>query len=356
MIINNSINSSKMIDSEKKDSLSEVKFVEKNEIGNFKKKFSQENLSDEEVLKNKCFKIFDNFSKFSKDEGKFFLSHQALIKILKYINILTAKMLKLSDVDMILKKVCNGTKLNKDQFLDFIVQVSMKIDPKNFENFPKESTINVMKTFFEPFVLYIEKQNCSIDDPFAAQSNLYLQQSIITFLTKFEIDSKLISLLNSLYTTLREVFTVYFIYEMSNGKEDKILKGSFTNYIEFNKDFEICPYLLNMNQIVCYWNYVNDLEHTNRNTAPIFDEKRDLGKVFKLSKFSLMIIHFGLMTFGKINQSLNSQFSNIEKLLFFLEKLENALGFKNLERKTNKPHNSVVTFIPSKSLIRNVSC
>ena len=308
-----------------------------------------------EDIKNKCIKIFDNFAKFSKDEGKFFLSHQSLIKILKYVNIISQKLLKLSDVDMILKKVCNGTKLNHDQFLDFIVQLSMRLDPENFENFPKETSVNVMRTFFMPFVEYMEEQNCSIDDPLAAQSNLYLKQSIITFLTKFEIDPKFVSLINSIYNTLRHVYSAYFNMEQNTCKEDKILQGSFNNYLEFNKDFEISPYLLNINQIVCYWNYVNNIDTFHKNTEPIFEEKKDLGKVFTLSKFSIMIIHFGLMTFGKINQVLNSQFSELEKLLFFLEKLENSSGFKNFERKTNKPHNSLISFIPHKNLIKNVS-
>ena len=186
------------------------------------------------------------------------------------------------------------------------------------------------------------------------KSGLFLQQSIISFLLKFEIDSNLIILINSIYTALREVYTAYFVFELNGGKD--ILQGSFTNYLEFNKDFGICPYLMNMNQIVCYWNYVNNLDNNNKkNIEPIFEVKRELGKTFTLSKFSQMIVHFGLMTFGKINQSLNSQFTDIEKLLFFLEKLENATGFQNLERKTNKPHYSIITFIPHKNFIKNVS-
>ena len=307
-----------------------------------------------EELKIKCFKIFDNFAKFSKEEGQFYLSHQSLIKILRYINVVNPKLLKLSDVDMILKKVCNGTKLNKNQFLDFIVQTSMKLDPQNFSSFPRETTINIIRTFFEPFVYYIEQQNCSIDDPNAPQSHLYLQQSIISFLSKYDMDTKMVTLLNSIYTALREIYSAYFYYEINSVKQDVISEGSFMNYIEFTKDFEICPYLLNMNQIVCYWNYVNNIDSNYKNLA-LFEEKRDLGKFFSLSKFSCMIVHFGLMTFGKNHQPLNSQYNDIEKMLFFCEKLENSIGLKNLERKTNKPHNLMVTLIPNKNIIKTVN-
>jgi hypothetical protein len=106
-----------------------------------------------------------------------------------------------------------------------------------------------------------------------------------------------------------------------------------------------------MSQIVYYWNYVNNGNYRN---FQIFDEKRELGKLFTLSKFACMIVHFGIITFVKINQGLNTKFTDIEKVLFFLEKLENSLGFKNLERKTNKPHNSAITFIPPRSAIKHV--
>ena len=314
-----------------------------------------ENGNSMDELKIKCFKIFDNFAKFSKEECKFIISHQSLIKILRYVNIISQKLLKLSDVDMILKKVCKGTKLDKSQFLDFIVNIAKKLNPQNFLDCPQKTTFNVITTFFEPFVFYIEQQNCSIDDPNMNQNNQHLQQYIITFLSKFEIDSKLVSLVNSIYSTLREVYIAYFFYEVNGGKEEKTLQGSLKNYLDFNKDFGITPYLLNINQIVCYWNQVNNKDITNKNFFPIYDEKRELGKIFTISKFSLMIIHFGLMSFGKINQPNNLNYTDLEKLLFFLEKLENSIGFKNLERKTNKPHNAAITFIPSNNVIKNVS-
>jgi hypothetical protein len=91
------------------------------------------------------------------------------------------------------------------------------------------------------------------------------------------------------------------------------------------------------------------------NNFPVFEEKKELGKHYTLSKFACMIAHFGIMTFGKICQTMNSHFTEIEKLLFFLEKLENSQGFKNIERKTNKPHNTLITFIPHKNVIKNVS-
>ena len=89
---------------------------------------------------------------------------------------------------------------------------------------------------------------------------------------------------NSIYSTLREVYIAYFFYEVNGGKEEKTLQGSLKNYLDFNKDFGITPYLLNINQIVCYWNQVNNKDITNKNFFPIYDEKRELGKIFTITK------------------------------------------------------------------------
>ncbi len=252
-------------------------------------------------LKLKCLKIFDNFAKYSREEGQFILSHQSLIKIVRYVNIISPKLLKLSDIDMILKKVCNGTKLNSIQFLDFVVQVSLRLDPKGFEAQPKNTTIYVIKTFFEPFIDQLEQDLLSVDDNKVHSSQLTSQQPIILFLSKYEMDSDMISIMNNIYFTLKEIYSSYFYYEINSNREDVIQQRSLENYIDFNKDFEICPYLMNMSQIVYYWNYVNNGNYRN---FQIFDEKRELGKLFTLSKFACMIVHFGIITFVKINQAL----------------------------------------------------
>ena len=72
-----------------------------------------------EDIKEKVCKIFNNFAKFSKDENKFVLSNQALIKILRFVNMLDDKHLKLSDIDLILKKVSpKSVRLDQDSFLE----------------------------------------------------------------------------------------------------------------------------------------------------------------------------------------------------------------------------------------------
>ena len=260
------------------------------------------NISD--TIKIKVQKIFNNFAKYSNEELDFILSQQALIKILRYMNILNDKDIKLCDIDVILKKVCiRATKLNQEQFLDFVAQLSFKLDPMNFTSNPKETILNIVQVFFDPFIEFLEQQNFSVDDLNNSNSLQLVQLSIPNFIEKFEIDQRMITLISSIYSGIKEVYQLYFHYENNDYiLYEQILKQSLNSYIEFCKHYEIYPYLLNMNQIVCYWNYVNCTNNPNKKIT-IFEGKKDLGKVFTLNKFAVMLIHFSVMTFSKINNA-----------------------------------------------------
>ena len=44
-----------------------------------------------------------------------------------------------------------------------------------------------------------------------------------------------------------------------------------------------------------------------------------------------------------------------EMLCLLLERLELSQGFNNLEKKTNRPHTSKITLLPSKQVIMNLT-
>jgi hypothetical protein len=44
-----------------------------------------------------------------------------------------------------------------------------------------------------------------------------------------------------------------------------------------------------------------------------------------------------------------------EMLCLLLERLELSRGFNNLEKKTNRPHTSKITLLPSKNVINHLS-
>jgi hypothetical protein len=253
-----------------------------------------------EDIKEKVCKIFNNFAKFSKDENKFVLSNQALIKILRFVNMLDDKHLKLSDIDLILKKVSpKSVRLDQDSFLDFIAQLAFKLNSKSFTIDPKTAILSVVKTYFDPFVDSLDKpSNDTEENEFI--SSTHVKMTIPSFIEKFEIQPEMIILISSIYNGLKEVYQQYFAYEVNEyGSIEQVKKESINSFIGFCRDYEITPYLLNMNQLACYWNTVNS-EHKVKTS--LFDQKKELGKMFTLSKFGMMLLHFGIMTFSKFNQ------------------------------------------------------
>jgi hypothetical protein len=253
-----------------------------------------------EDIKEKVCKIFNNFAKFSKEENKFVLSNQALIKILRFVNLLDDKHLKLSDIDLILKKVSpKSVKLDQDSFLDFIAQLAFKLNSKSFTIDPKTTILGIIKTYFDHFVDSLDKpMHDTEENEFI--SSTHVKMTIPSFIEKFEIQSEMIILISSIYNGLKEVYQQYFSYEVNDyGSIEQIKKESINSFIGFCRDYEITPYLLNMNQLACYWNQVNTEQKIN---TSLFDQKKELGKMFTLSKFGMMLLHFGIMTFSKFNQ------------------------------------------------------
>lgn len=317
-------------------------------------KTSENFKSVSEEIKTKVEKIFSNFAKFSKEEGNFILSQQALIKILRYVNIVNDKDVKTSDIDLILKKVCakNSTKINQEQFLDFTAQLAYKLDPMNFSIDAKQTILSIVKNFYDPFVEFIENQNQQSEEKDGSESQL-IQLSIPNFVDRFEIDHGVASLITSVYPGIREIYQIYFKSEIKETTNlDQLPKESFAAYNEFCRDYELVPFLLNMNQTATYWNHVNNSPGSYKQIQ-LLPNQKDLGKIFTLNKFALMIVHFSIMTYTKVNQT-NALIPDFDKLKYFLDKLENSKGNKNLERKTNKPHKGYVTLVPQKEFVKQV--
>ncbi len=317
---------------------------------------SEEGYSKDE-MKNKCMKIFINFSSFSKKDKDYFLSQQSLIKILKGVNLIDERTLKMTDIDILFKKTTSfGTRLNINQFLDFIVLLTQKIDPSMYREDPKSAVTQFIKNFFEPFAKYLEKKTGEENKPINVSSNnIMIQNSIEQIIDNFQCDGKVYELINSVYFALKEIYMSYFHVELKPLEVDKMLPISFQGLLDFCKDFEISNYLCSINQIVIYWNVMlkTRIEDITKNPEIpcLIEEKKDMGTVFTLSKFAALLIYFSILTFNKYKLN-STAISTAEIVLFFLEKLENSVGFQNLERRTNKPHSSKLTLIPQKEMVK----
>ena len=306
-------------------------------------------------MKSICSKIFLNFSKFSKVDKEYFLSQQSLLKIMKGVNLIDDRTIQQNDIDILFKKVSvSGKRLNLNQFLNLIILISKKIDKQGFKKDSKLQVITIVKTFFEPYAKYIECQG-TINNSDLASNNILIKNSIEMFIQNFNYDFTIISIINSIHAGLKEIYLTYFSSEIKLNSAEKITPLSFQGLLDFGKDFEVLPCFCSVNQIVIYWNVIikmNPSEITRNKEHPdLIEPKKDLGQVFTLSKFASMIIYLSVLTFYKYNVESSNSVNYGEKLIFFLEKLENSNGFQTMEKRLNKFHTTSNSLIPPKEII-----
>ena len=275
-----------------------------------------------EEIKQKCEKVFNNFSVYSKEDKSFMLTQQNLIKLLKNVNVIDPNYLSLVDIDILLTKICSGMKrnLNQNQFFNFMIQLVNRIDPKGFSSNSRECSINIIRSLFNPLLDYMDKSVASeiTNNISTFNGTLFNQQSIEAFIDNFELDYKVSTLLKSIHVPLKEIYNLYFHYEINNYKvEAQILDGSFNNFVSFCKDFEITPYIISLNQLVCYWRIINK-KNNQRNFPSIFSDKKNIGCCFRLSNYALMLAHFSVITFNKINQNYYTNLSEPGKFVLII--------------------------------------
>jgi hypothetical protein len=223
------------------------------------------------------------------------------------------------DLDILLKKICTNTKknLNQQQFSDLMIFIIKKLDPKGFESDPRQTCIDIIRTLFNPVLEFIDQNYSSNMNSTKCFNNgtIFVQHSVEAYIDNFNLDIKVSSFLGAIYNTLKELYTTYFHYENNNYKNDSlILQEGFNNLINFLKDFEVTPYIININQLTHYWKLINNIDQIKVRKFPqIFSDSRNLGICFTLSKFALMLAHFSIITFNKINQNFYPNFSEAGK-------------------------------------------
>ena len=213
----------------------------------------------------------------------------------------------------------------------------------------------LLGNFLIPFAKYIEEEQHD-----EVSSSTLVNKLLNNLLTKYEVDYKVVSMINNIYYALREIYIHYFHYEINNYKDNKkVENGSYESLITFCKEFEILPYLISGYQLTCYYKLAIKLDPrnlTNNTSNPeLIEVKKDIGTCYVFSKFCLAIVHFAVSYYNKNNKMNYSVISESEKLLLFLERLETSKGFQNLEKRTSKPHTSKLTLIPSKDVIRMIN-
>ena len=368
------------------NSIEDIENEEPNEEPNedIKKKYPYDIEYSKSEIIEQINKIFLNNAQFSSIENDYFISQQKIISILTKSKVISKDLINRSEVDVILKSINKSSKYNLIDFINFLTRLVHTIYKEDFEEHPKE----VMNFFFCSFFnnvddfLNNEISNNYIEKPMNNNCTVKTIETIITT----EIDSDVAALLNSLYYTFKSLYEFYFQNEINPRIEfDKLQQLSLKDAITFCKDFEIMPFLVNESQFVTYFNFVlkyldenpnalkeilnnedeayNNLELTStKNVTTVKNNKttnsKDKGRCYKLSMFITLFYHFSLIVYYKQIQ-LNfkqKKESEINIVVFFLERLENSKGFQRYLNKKSRTNNSTkITFIPSNQVLRKLN-
>jgi len=397
---------------------------------------NEENRITEEIKLNKelisdvCVNIFNNHSLFNNEEKDYFLSYKKLFEILYKINILspgrttrTNFYLIESEIEILLKKIntLGLRKLNSKQFMNFIAVLADRIFNTEFEKNPKRAIEKLIVEYFLTYSNYINNTIDKDEDDIEnnQKGNLYLfiykkfnfigtnkiiehfpssgqfyHKHIQKRIKSFTIDDNTIFLINSVYPGLKHIYSTYFYYEMNSFQEPyQVIYGSFNNLTEFCKNFEICPYIITLEKLAVLFDVIVNLhpsDVTNNSENPqLIETKKELGKIFTLSKFCLLLIHLGIFAFDKISKSFDlfscvtkegeinkklsegaqishnsstpkselkfGELGNAEKLILFFERLESSEGVIKMKNKINKPWNSKFSLRPTKHTIEKIN-
>ena len=283
--------------------------------------------------KEKISKIFMAYSKYYKEEKIFLLSQQSLLKILKKLNLIDEIHLKLSDIDILFRKINpHSNKFTEKQFLDFIVKLVGKMYPQEYAENPRNSLNMFISNTFDPFSKYLDDINNKNQEK-TDYIGINPLKNIHNLVFKI-FDKNVNSLLNSIYFAIKEIYINYFHYENNNYRDkQKVHEGSMKSLIEFFKDFEIFPYLINMDQVVTYYSLITKIDsNSTENFLDYEKEDKEIGYYFTINKFCLMLYHLALVSYSKHSLfDKECKVTDVDKVLLFLEKLENSKGFQNLE-------------------------
>ena len=244
-----------------------------------------------EELQEKLHKVFLNYAKFNVQEENFILSHQYFMKLMKNCGLLREKYekprentLTAEQIDITLKKVCpNNASLNTQQFIDFFVTLSKRLNPLEFNKAPRNTVQQTVEHFLDPIV---EQINEDQEGKFRYNK---IEQSVLA--TSAEgVDEKTEKIMKRIYPGLLNAYKLYFPqeYNYKGISIDKIIKESLKSLMEFNIDFDLSKFLTR-EKLAIYYNCINLLKQKNFVFNSGENEEEE-GKIFTFDKFSFYLL------------------------------------------------------------------
>jgi len=235
----------------------------------------------------------------------------------------------------------NRANMSFDNFLGALTRISQAI------GYSKKGTI-------EGFHSLIHEYMIPLYDEILKSPNYYTV-SILENNVKF--DEICNYLIRNVGQVLYQVYSAYFPWEVANSTVYSGLESrSEKAYKEFLKDFDICPCILTKTMAFQLWNSVAELKHeTYIEMCERICNKKPKGKYFTFSKFVDILVKIAYL-FARESEDIPSEWEiPSEIFIMLLEKMELSSGFLNLEKKTNKPHTSRTSLLPSKEVINLIN-
>ena len=205
-------------------------------------------------------------------------------------NTLTAE-----QIDITLKKVCpNNASLNTQQFIDFFVALSKRLNPKEFNKAPRNTVQQTVDKFLDPIVEHINEDQ---EGKFRYNK---VEQSVMATCSE-GVDEKTEKIMKRIYPGLLNAYKLYFPqeYNYKGISIEKIIKESLKSLAEFNIDFDLSKFLTR-EKLAIYYNCIyllkqknlvfssNNNEKKKENAQEIEDEEE--GKIFTFDKFAFYLL------------------------------------------------------------------
>jgi len=243
-------------------------------------------------LQEKLHKVFLNYAKFNVQEENFILSHQYFMKMMKDCGLLREKYekpkentLTAEQIDITLKKVCpNNASLNTQQFIDFFVTLSKRLNPLEFNKAPRNTVQQTVDHFLDPIVEHINEDQ---EGKFRYNK---VEQSVLA--TSAEgADEKTEKIMKRIYPGLLNAYKLYFPqeYNYKGISIEKLIKLSLKSLIEFNIDFDLSKFLTR-EKLAIYYNCIYLLKQKNLVFNSGENEEEEEGKIFTFDKFSFYLL------------------------------------------------------------------
>ena len=272
--------------------------IQKNKKSRDMRTENNENMSQEEdeplkaELQEKLKKVFLNYSKFNVQEENFILSHQYFMKLMKDCGLLREKYekprentLTAEQIDITLKKVCpNNASLNTQQFIDFFVTLSKRLNPLDFNKAPRNTVQQTVEHFLDPIVEYINEDQ---EGKFRYNK---VEQSVLATCSE-GVDEKTEKIMKRMYPGLLNAYKLYFPqeYNYKGISIEKIIKESLKSLIEFNIDFDLSKFLTR-EKLAIYYNCIYLLKQKNLVFNSGENDAEEEGKIFTFDKFAFYLL------------------------------------------------------------------